>query len=348
MTDRSASTAAPFPASARGRPKLPSGSAVLALEPARDTALERFKAAVYRHFEAALVVVLVGSLLFIQAFVVHKFAFLLFYFIPVLLAGFYLGARHAVLTAVLSAALVTYVALLDPFGAREAAGVERLEFWPLLTWASFLVLTGALVGRLQERNRARIEELREAYLGIIQILTKYLESADVHTKSHSERVATLATILAEQMGLPPNEVQNVWTAALLHDIGKAEVVHLIRKAASLEPHEKAKVDRHVELGAQLLLTTGSVLREAVPLVLEHHRPYHDGGDAIPLGARIIAVADAYDAIVSDRPYRKGRSHWQAVEILAEAAGRQFDPKVVAALRASETLVLAEYEAAAAR
>lgn len=301
----------------------------------------RAKWALYRNFEAAIVLLLVASLLFISSFVVHKFAFLLFYFIPVLLAGFFLSTRHAVFTAVLAAGLVTYVTLLDPFGTKAATG-EELTFWPLVTWASFLVLAGAMVGRLQEKNQTQVVHLQEAYLGIIQILTKYLEAADIHTKSHSERVATLAAVLAERVGLPPHEVQNVWTAALLHDIGKAEVVHLIRKAAELDPHEKTKVDAHVELGVQLLLTTGSVLRDAVPLVLEHHRPFHDGGDRIPMGARIIAVADAYDAIVSDRPYRQGRSHWQAVEILEEAAGRQFDPKVVEALKESETLILAEY------
>ncbi len=304
--------------------------------------LARAKLALYRNFEGALVILLVASLLFISSFVVHKFAFLLFYFIPVLLAGFYLSARHAVFTAVLTAGLVTYVTLMDPFGTQAETTGESLTFWPLLTWASFLVLTGALVGRLQEKSSAQMRQLRQAYLGIIQILTKYLEAADIQTKSHSERVATLCVILAERMRLPPNEVQNVWTAALLHDIGKAEVVNLIRKAADLEPHEKSKVDAHVELGVQLLLTTGAVLRDAVPLVLEHHRPYHDGGDSIPAGARIIAVADAYDAIVSDRPYRQGRSHWQAVEILKEASGRQFDPKVVEALEGSEQLVLAQY------
>ncbi len=197
------------------------------------------------------------------------------------------------------------------------------------------------MGKLQEKSRQQTAQLREAYLGIIQILTKYLEAADAYTKSHSERVASVSAIIAERMGLVPADVQNVWTAGLLHDIGKTEVIELIRKSSTLAPHEKEKVDAHAELGAQLLLTTGAVLRDAVPLVLDHHRPYHDGGDSIPVGARIIAVADAYDAIVSDRPYRAGRSHWQAVDVLREAAGRQFDPNVVDALEASKDLVLAQ-------
>lgn len=319
------------------------GAGALALGPAHTGWRERAKLALYRNFEVVIVLVLVASLLFISSYVVQKFAFLLFYFIPVLLAGYYLSPKHAVLTAILAAGLVTYITLMDPFGTKADVAGEAFNFWNLLTWASFLILTGAIVGKLQEQNRRQMAQLREAYLGIIQILTKYLEAADAYTKSHSERVASVSAVIAERLGLLPAEVQNVWTAGLLHDIGKTEVVELIRKSTALEPHEKAKVDAHAELGAQLLLTTGVVLRDAVPLVLDHHRPYHDGGEAIHIGARIIAVADAYDAIVSDRPYRAGRAHWQAVEILREAAGRQFDPRVVDALEASKDLVLAQYK-----
>ncbi len=170
-----------------------------------------------RNFEMVLVLVLVGSLFFINYFVVHKFAFLLFYFIPVLLAGFYLSARYAVATAVLSSGFVVYFTLLDPFGVRVAD--DSFNFWNLMIWACFLLLTGALVGQIQEKNRFHAGQLRDAYLGIIQILIKYLETADQYTKSHSERVAAVCSVLARRLGLAPAEVQNVWSAALLHDIG---------------------------------------------------------------------------------------------------------------------------------
>ncbi|NIM50466.1 MAG: HD domain-containing protein [Gemmatimonadales bacterium] len=292
------------------------------------------------NIEGVLVLVLLGSLLFINFFVVHKFAFLLFYFLPVLMAGFYLGVRHAVSAAVLVTGFAVYLTLWRPV----EPGIEDVGFgfWNLLVWSSFLVLTGAIVGKLQDRNRIQMEQLREAYVGIIQILTKYLEAADAYTKSHSERVASVSGILAEQLGLSHDEAQNVWTGALLHDIGKIEVVELIKKAADLDQEEKAKVDQHTLLGAQLLMTTGSILQEAIPIVLEHHRRYEDGGDAIPVGARIVAVADAYDAILSDRPYRAGRMHWEAVEMLKGSAGTHFDPKVVAALEAASNEVQALY------
>ncbi len=300
----------------------------------------RLKVMLFNNFETVLVVIVVGSLLFINSFVVHKFAFLLFYFIPVLMAGFYLSARHAVTTALLCSALVVYFTLMDPFGG---AGTDQTTNpWNLFIWSCFLTLTGAMVGSLQEKNRLHTAHLQDAYRGIIQILIKYLEAADQYTKTHSERVASVSSILARRLGLRPADVQNVWSAALLHDVGKIEVLDLIRKQAALSEDEKAKVDAHTELGARLILTTGTVLNDVIPLVLDHHRPFDDGGTAIPIGARIISVADTYDAVLTDRPYRAGRMHFQAVEILEEAAGRQFDPRVVEALKAAENEVLAVY------
>lgn len=301
----------------------------------------RVKDVLFRNFEMVLVLVLVGSLFFINYFVVHKFAFLLFYFIPVLLTGFYLSARHAIMTAVLSSGFVVYFTLVNSFGATTAD--SSFNFWNLVIWACFLTLTGALVGQIQEKNKLHVTQLREAYLGIVQILVKYLESADQYTKSHSERVAAVCTVLSQRLGLSAVEVQNVWSAALLHDIGKIEVIKLIQKEVELTEEEKAQIDQHAELGAKLILTTGTVLNDVIPLILHHHTRYEDDGDSVPIGARIITVADTYDAVLTDRPYRSGRMHFQAVEILEDGAGTQFDPKVVRALKESEDEVIRIYQ-----
>jgi putative nucleotidyltransferase with HDIG domain len=308
-----------------------------------DEWLARAKVWLFQHFEAVLVLVLLGSLLFIDYFVVHKYAFLLFYFIPVLLAGFYLGRRQAMFAALLATGFVVFTTLVH--GTGTVAPNAESTFWNLVIWSSFLILTGAIVGQLQEKNQVQLAQLQDAYLGIIAILTKYLEAADTYTKSHSERVAAISTELARRLGLSPEQVHDIRIAALLHDIGKIEVIELIHRASALDPAEKAEVDNHTRLGAQLLLTAGAVLQNAIPMVLHHHRRYEDGRETIPIGARILAVADAYDAIVSDRPYRAGRHHWQAVEILQEGAGTQFDPQVVATLDGAKEHVLNVYEAA---
>ncbi|MFH1624159.1 MAG: HD domain-containing phosphohydrolase, partial [Pseudomonadota bacterium] len=264
--------------------------------------------------------------------------FLNFYYLPILLAGFFLGRRTAVLFGFFCVLLVGifYVAVPQFFSNV----LQDLDIIMSLTiWGSFLMLTSYIVGTLFEDKEERIHDLKHAYLGVLEILSKYLESTDRYTKGHSIRVANIATEIAIAMELPRAEVENVKAAALLHDIGKVDVsMDLIRKAASLNDEEKKEVDTHSEKGAKILESVGNVLKEAVPIVLIHHRWYRDiYGDSdrsltseAKVGACIIAVADTYDAITSDRSYRAGKTPAQALEEIEKESGNQFHPEVVKA------------------
>jgi putative nucleotidyltransferase with HDIG domain len=141
--------------------------------------------------------------------------------------------------------------------------------------------------------------------------------------------------------LPRGEVENIRVAGLLHDIGKIEISgEILRKAAALSSEEKELLDEHSVKGAYLLSSVGSVLKEVVPIVVSHHNYFMKGTDEsenkdlikVPLGARIVAVADAFDAMTTDRPYRKGMPPWEALEEILKNAGKQFDPKVVEAFK----------------
>ncbi|OGD34243.1 MAG: hypothetical protein A2V45_14710 [Candidatus Aminicenantes bacterium RBG_19FT_COMBO_58_17] len=142
------------------------------------------------------------------------------------------------------------------------------------------------------------------------------------------------------MELPRHIVENVRVAGLLHDIGKIEISsEVIQKAAALTPQEKDLIDSHSDRGGVILAKVGEVLQEVVPIVIAHHHYFERSADssteilkAIPLGARIVAVADAFDAITSDRPYRKGKPPWEALQEIVDQTGRQFDPAVVEAFR----------------
>ncbi len=142
------------------------------------------------------------------------------------------------------------------------------------------------------------------------------------------------------MELSRQHVDNIKAAALLHDIGKTEIsMDIVNKAASLSKEEKELMASHTEKGAEILGMVGGILKEAVPIVLAHHKYYFesekfssDESDKIPIGAAIIAVADAYDAIVTDRPYRAGKPPWKAYEEIEKEAGKQFHPEVVKAFK----------------
>lgn len=301
--------------------------------------MDKLKKILVRHFEKLLLIGLVLAIVVTNYFILQKLAFLNFYYLPVLVAGYFLGKKQAILTGFLVICLVVFIAVLEPMSFLEFGSALRL-FFNLVIWGGFLILAAYVVGTLYEEKERKISELKKAYIGVIEILTKYLEASDRYTKGHSVRVADYATEIAIAMELPRSEVENIRVAGLLHDIGKIETSsELIQKAASLTQEEKDEVKKHVEKGAKLLSSVGTVLQEAIPIVLAHHTYFIQDKDTedkshskIPLGARIIAVADAYDAMVTDRPYRAGKQPWQAIQELEKYAGTQFDPVVVEAFK----------------
>lgn len=299
----------------------------------------KIKKFILGHFEPILIFVLLIGIGLIDLFALQQLVFLNFYYLPVLAAGYVLGKRGAVLTGVAAILLQIFRAVLEPevFLSRVSNITEL--FLSFFTWGGFLILAGYVVGILYEEKEKHIHALRRAYIGVIEILTKFLESVDHYTKGHSVRVADLSMDIATAMGLSTFECENIQAAALLHDIGKIEIsTDIIRKAAALTKEEREIINTHMEKGANILAKVGEVLSEAIPIVLAHHKYFcsdKEGpqkGEDIPLGARIIAVADAYDAMVTDRSYRRGMAPWQAVEEIKKGTGIQFDPGVVDAFQ----------------
>lgn len=166
-------------------------------------------------------------------------------------------------------------------------------------------------------------------------LTEMLAPHPHHRGAPSDLIAALAVGIAEQMGLPDADVERIRFASLLHDLGKLAIpADILDKPAALTEFEWQAVTEHPRIG-QLVLEQATNLREAVPIVLHHHEHYNGQGYPhgltgrdIPIGARIVAVADAYHAMVNDRPYQTARSHEAAIAELRRCAGTQFDPAVV--------------------
>jgi putative nucleotidyltransferase with HDIG domain len=293
-----------------------------------------FKEYFYKNFEQILVLFILLAVVAVNYFIAEKLALLNLFYLPTLLAGFILGKKKALLTSIFSIMAVLFYVVLG--NENFTPSQSKLSFYiMLISWGSFLILCSIIVGYLHEENEKKIIQLKQAYTGILEILTKYIDSADMYTQGHSVRVSHYATEIAVSMHLPQYEVENIKVAALLHDIGKVDIsADIISKAASLDGQEKTIMDAHTERGVQILSLVGSVLSEVIPLVRAHHKYFaHDeqkdsSFSEVPLGARILAVADSYDAMTTDRPYRLGMPPWKAFEELERCAGTQFDSDVV--------------------
>jgi putative nucleotidyltransferase with HDIG domain len=172
---------------------------------------------------------------------------------------------------------------------------------------------------------------------LLELMVKAIEARDPYTSGHSVRVSEYARSMAREMGLAPKHVDDIATAALLHDVGKIheDFAPLLRKAGRLTPEERMLMQAHPVRSADLAGTIAEFRGRVQTDIRNHHENYDgtgypDGlaGKDIPIGARIIMIADTIDAMTTDRPYRKALSLSRALEEMARYAGRQFDPKLV--------------------
>jgi len=186
-------------------------------------------------------------------------------------------------------------------------------------------------------NARLIEELHQLHWGTLTALARAIDAKSPWTSGHSERVTNLAIEIGRAMGLPADELEVLQRGGLLHDIGKIGIPgSILDKPGKLNDQERRQVQAHVRIGVRILEPIPG-LGECLPIVRQHHEwfdgsGYPDGlkGEAISLHARILAVADTYDALVSSRPYRAGLDPERAVEIIRKSAGTQFDPRAVQA------------------
>jgi putative nucleotidyltransferase with HDIG domain len=262
-----------------------------------------------------------------------------FYVLPTVFSAYHFGRRHATLTALGSILLVILIVHWNPLLFRDQGRVKLIiaeKWYDIAIWGGTLMITAYAMGTLYEKKEARIQELRATYHGVLLILQQFI-SHDRYTEHHSYRVAIYASKIAATVGLDSERIEDVRAASLLHDIGKLEVSReLLHRAARLTGSERKELMKHVDAGVRTISSLGGSLHRIIPIILAHHDKF-DGsgqhpthGNEIPLEARIITVADVYDALVSDRPYRKAMSPLDAKEIISKGSGTDFDPSVVAA------------------
>jgi putative nucleotidyltransferase with HDIG domain len=196
-----------------------------------------------------------------------------------------------------------------------------------------------------------LRKQRDLFLDTITILAQAVELRDEYTGGHTQRVTSYSVLLAERLHLSPADVQLIRLGTPLHDIGKIGIDDaILRKPDKLTPEEFEIMKSHTVKGAEIVQTVPD-LRPIIPIVRSHHerwdgKGYPDGlgGEAIPPLARVVAVADAFDAMTSDRPYRKGMAPEVAFAEMQKCAGRQFDPTCAATFVAMRDTILAEMRA----
>jgi putative nucleotidyltransferase with HDIG domain len=186
-------------------------------------------------------------------------------------------------------------------------------------------------------NASLIEELNQLNLGTLTALARTIDAKSPWTAGHSERVTKLALKIGKVLGFGPKELDVLHRGGLLHDTGKIGTpAEILDKTGGLTDEETQLMHAHVHIGARILEPIAAYA-DVIPIVLQHHEwfdgkgyPYGISGEAINLGARIFAVADYFDALTSDRPYRSGMDPKRVIESIKQEVGHQFDPKVVQA------------------
>ncbi|HEX9941806.1 MAG TPA: HD domain-containing phosphohydrolase [Thermoanaerobaculia bacterium] len=203
-------------------------------------------------------------------------------------------------------------------------------------------MSGHVASYVQQlRQAAQVN--RELFIGSLRAFVAAVDAKDPYTRGHSERVAAFSRTIARYLQLPEETQHKIWIGALLHDVGKIGVEdRILRKEGVLAPDEYEQMKTHTVIGAEIMAPIEQ-LKEMIPAIRSHHeawngRGYPDGlkGEQIPLFARIVAVADTFDAITTNRPYQQAYSLQFAVETITRLTGSRFDAKIVTAfLRAFE-------------
>lgn len=302
--------------------------------------MKKLKDFVLSHFEASLLVLIFIGILAIVFLVHFKFAFLNFFFLPVILSGYYLGQKRAVLSAVFCILLVILYIVFFNLLSGSGQGISIDETINLITWGGFLILTGYIIGTVSQQREMRMRNLRRSYIGALEILLKYMEVAD-DVNPRSLRVATLAGKMAEAAGLEKRDVENIKSAALLYEAGDlqsslpffSEVIDFMASDAKLSQDQLGDREN------VMLKSTASILKEVEPILLNYFHHYVKEADVldknleeIPIGSSIIALADIHDRLSNNIPLSQENDAYKSLQGIESLGGRAFSPIAVYALQ----------------
>lgn len=257
------------------------------------------------------------------------------YFLPPVMAAAWFGLRGGCITALVVSLVFTLHAFLDwPGNYMEQANQvgELAGFW----------VAGLIPGWLFDRQRSLLLDLANANEETLLGLVSALDLREHNTRLHSQRVREYTELIAERLGVDDKMKREIGFGALLHDVGKIAVPdHILLKPGKLTEQEWEEMRKHPEAGYRIVKRIG-FLKDAAEIVYAHHEQFDGSGyprgitkESIPLGARMFMVADVYDALTSERPYRSPMTYEEAIAEIRKMSGSHFDPVVVDAFMSIE-------------
>ncbi len=301
--------------------------------------IQRCKKFFFDHFEGAILGLILVGVLVMAVLVQNKFSFLNFFFLPVILSGYFLGKNRAVLVAVFSVlAVILYLVYVELItGSKNFFAFH--EVINLVTWGSLLILSGALIGSFSEQRESKLEKLRNAYVGTLKIMLKYLESAD-EVAPPAVKVAHLSGRIAAASGLETHEIENIKSASLLAMAGdlSSSLPLFVDMTDFLRDEADALALRLDDREKVTLQSTSSLLKEIQPLLRSFYLHYVEQAGSLdkdlaslPLSCSIMALAQIYHKITLQSEPFQGREEFRTLDGLQKLSGRTFHPQVVEAL-----------------
>jgi hypothetical protein len=270
-----------------------------------------------------------------------KMAILNLFFLPVALAGFVLGRYRAGALALFCALGASIVASMNLADFTLAISIP-VAVSSLAIWGAVLGLSAIIIGSIGDDRKRALGELHEAYVGVVEVLSRYLQGANPRLKARSTRMAELAQQVAVRMRLSPSDVDDIRVASLLHDIGHVEITtRVMRRAIDTLEGEPAPSQPSTFRGLDLMLSLGSVLRGAIPLLLCQNQAGSSAttsgaaSASVPLGADIIRATRAYCDLVNSDSDKSGPAPAEAIRSLRCCNSTAYNPRVLDVLESIE-------------
>jgi len=312
----------------------------------RDSGLGERSTPRDRHvFEIFVILLVLGMTVLFHLLGPYRLVALHLFFLPIVLMGYFRGRTAAGVLALFCALCVTGATLLVP--ARFAAFDSPLLMGLALTlWAAVLGLVALLMGTLCDERARAMNELHQAYVGVVEVLSKYLQSANPRAKARSIRVAELSQAVAQEMRMSRKEIDDVRVAALLYDLESLEITtQTVTKAVDALGANPGEQSRYTFLGTDLVQSLGSVLEGALPLLAVQDdavreclgEPGAADSQAVPLGARIISLVREYDDLLYGGSQTMQRTPQEVLDTLQQARRRGAGDLLAALRRALDRM-----------